>query len=114
MAYGERKDELPTRLLTIEEAAEMLRVAPVTMRRYIATGRLPTVKDGRTKRVQKQDVDRLTALLETEAENHLPDGRPLTYAHPLWALVGSATDAPPTDASRKHEYLADALAPRQP
>jgi hypothetical protein len=25
----------------------------------------------------------------------------------LWTLVGAATDAPPSDSSRKHEYLAE-------
>ncbi|MEA2638813.1 MAG: hypothetical protein QOF51_207 [Chloroflexota bacterium] len=30
----------------------------------------------------------------------------------LWKLVGAATEAPPTDASRKHEYLAEAYTPR--
>ena len=32
----------------------------------------------------------------------------LTRDDPLWELVGSATDAPPTDAAKKHEYLAEA------
>lgn len=37
-----------------------------------------------------------------------PEDRPLTRDDPLWQLVGSATDAPPTDAAKKHEYLAEA------
>ena len=32
----------------------------------------------------------------------------LTRDDPLWELVGSAADAPPTDAAKKHEYLAEA------
>ena len=36
------------------------------------------------------------------------EDRPLTRNDPLWALVGSATDAPPTDSAKKHQYLAEA------
>lgn len=36
------------------------------------------------------------------------EDRRLTRDDPLWELVGSATDAPPTDAAKKHEYLAEA------
>ncbi len=36
------------------------------------------------------------------------EDRPLTRDDPLWELVGSAADAPPTDAAKKHEYLAEA------
>lgn len=36
-------------------------------------------------------------------------GRPMTFDDPLFKLIGSATDAPPTDSSRKYEYLVDAL-----
>ena len=40
------------------------------------------------------------------------EDRPLTREDPLWALVGSAADAPPTDAAKKHEYLAEAYTPQ--
>ncbi len=33
-------------------------------------------------------------------------GRRLTHEDALWRLVGSASSAEPTDASKKHEYLA--------
>jgi hypothetical protein len=39
-------------------------------------------------------------------------GRPMTFDDPLFKLIGSVTDAPPTDSSRKYEYLADAIAPK--
>jgi hypothetical protein len=38
-------------------------------------------------------------------------GRPLTFEDPLWELVGSATEADPTDASKKYQYLGEALTP---
>jgi excisionase family DNA binding protein len=97
-------------LLTVQETAEMLRVNPITVRRFIADGRLPAVKVGKGVRVQKDAVDQLltpVAPKTPRAQKHVPAGRPLTYDHPLWKLVGSATDAPPTDASKKYEYLAD-------
>jgi hypothetical protein len=34
-------------------------------------------------------------------------GKPTTKDDPLWKLVGSATEAQPTDASKIHEYLAE-------
>ncbi len=36
----------------------------------------------------------------------------MTFDDPLFKLIGSAMDAPPTDSSKKLEYLADALAPK--
>lgn len=42
---------------------------------------------------------------------HRADRR-LTRDDPLWELVGAATDAPPTDAAKKHEYLAEAYTPQ--
>jgi len=41
-------------------------------------------------------------------------GRPMTADDPLSQMVGSVTDAPPTDSSKKYEYLADAVAPKAP
>jgi hypothetical protein len=35
-------------------------------------------------------------------------GKLLTFADPLWKLVGKATEAKFTDSAKKHEYLAEA------
>src|SRR5687767_5059243 len=97
-------------LLTVQETAEMLRVNPITVRRFIADGRLPAVKVGNGVRVQKAAVDQLLTPVAPKhpgVQKRVRTGRPLTYDHPLWKLVGSATDAPPTDASKKYEYLGD-------
>ena len=40
-------------LLTVRETAAILRVAPITVRRYIATGRLPAVRVGRNVRIDR-------------------------------------------------------------
>ena len=102
-------------LLTVQEAAQILRVNPITVRRHIAHGRLPAVRVGRGVRVHRDAVDQFATPILPEAQKPNPAdfaGQPLTYNDPLWALVGSATDAEPTDASKKHQYLAQALAPR--
>ena len=39
-------------LLTVQETARLLKVAPITIRRSIANGRLPAVTVGRAVRVQ--------------------------------------------------------------
>ncbi len=49
--------------------------------------------------------------IEVAPPAHREDQR-LTRDDPLWRLVGSATDASPTDASKKHKYLAEAYTPQ--
>jgi excisionase family DNA binding protein len=104
-------------LLTIRETAELLKVSPITVRRYIADGRLPAVRVGRGVRVRKEAVDQLLTPVERTTARRgprVPAGRPLTYDDPLWQLVGSAASAGPTDVSaNKHKYLADAYAPAE-
>jgi excisionase family DNA binding protein len=46
-------------LLTIPETARLLRVTPITVRRYIAAGRLPAVRVGKGIRVRREAVDDL-------------------------------------------------------
>src|SRR5438552_18652280 len=103
-------------LLTVQETAEMLRVAPITIRRYIADGRLPAVKVGKGLRVRRESIDELLAPVEPKKprrKSRGPVGRPLTKDDPMWQLIGSATSAGPTDSSRIHEYVADAVAVRK-
>lgn len=104
-------------LLTLQETARLLRVTPITVRRYIAAGRLPAMKVGKGVRVERQAVEQLLAPVGPASDG--PDrpvlaGQPLTYDDPLWELVGSASSAEPTDASRKYDYLAEAPARRAP
>jgi excisionase family DNA binding protein len=42
--------------LTVKEVAERLRLHPITVRRLIASGRLPAVRIGRAVRVREGDV----------------------------------------------------------
>ncbi|MBI4311929.1 MAG: helix-turn-helix domain-containing protein [Chloroflexi bacterium] len=102
-------------LLTISEAARALRVSAVTVRRHIAQGEIRAVRVGRQVRVSKEALAAFVKpLAKGKASTHASRRRtqPLTSDDPLWKLVGSATDAPPTDSSRKYDYLADTMAPQ--
>jgi excisionase family DNA binding protein len=104
-------------LLTIQETAQLLKVNPITVRRFIADGRLEAVRIGRAVRVRKDAVDQLAQPVVVKAaklETTRRTVRPMTWDDPMSKLVGSATDAPPTDSSKKYEYLADAIAPEKP
>ncbi len=96
-------------LFTIQEVAQMMRVSPMTIRRRIKEGELAAVRIGRKVRVSKQALDQLPKPIEPKSTKQTSiKGKPLTFDDPLWKLVGSATDAQPTDSSKKHEYLAEA------
>jgi excisionase family DNA binding protein len=100
-------------LLTVSETAQILRVSPLTVRRYIAAGRLPAVKVGKGVRVRKEAVDELVRPVEptmpVEQPGGLPMGRPTSAEDPLWSIIGIGESCGPTDvASNKHKYLADA------
>jgi excisionase family DNA binding protein len=44
-------------LLTVKETANLLRVSTVTVRRYIASGKLPAVRVGRNIRIRRDDAE---------------------------------------------------------
>jgi excisionase family DNA binding protein len=102
-------------LLTIQEAARLLRVTPITVRRYINDGRLPAVRVGRGVRVEKDAAIQFITPVEPRTAppaEPIPTGRPLTYDDPFWQLVGSVNSGGPGDvAESKHEYLAEAYLP---
>jgi excisionase family DNA binding protein len=108
-------------LMTIQETAHVLRVSPLTVRRFIAAGQLSAIRAGKGVRVRKESVEQFIQPVEpkrepdlqpgdTETATGASKGRPLTFEDPLWELVGSATEAQRTDAGKKYEYLAEALA----
>lgn len=55
------KTHSPTdeRLLTVIEAANYLSVAPVTLRRWVRFGLIPSVRLGRARRVRLGDIEAL-------------------------------------------------------
>ena len=52
---GRTKD--PGDLLTIEEAAELLRLNPGTLRHWLTAGRLPSYRVGRHRLLRRADID---------------------------------------------------------
>ena len=51
-----------TKLLKAGEVAERLAVSPVTVRKWIFAGRLPTVRLGRAVRVKEEDIEALVRM----------------------------------------------------
>ena len=109
--------------MTIQEAADALRVKPITVRRYIAKGRLKAVRVGRGLRVEKEAVEQLPEPATQKYPDWLPPsgykyakylkGRPTSDDDPIWGIVGliEGKEGDPTDvSSNKHKYLADAYA----
>ena len=100
-------------LLTVREAAAMLRVSQVTLRRYVASGKLPAVRVGRNVRIERSAAEGLaeptnrrgSAFIEPGSE--LPDDpKVFTLDSPFWDLVGFIKDDGPTDmASDKYKYF---------
>jgi len=102
-------------LLTVSETAQILKVAPLTIRRYIASGRLPAVRVGTRVRVRKEAVDQLVEPVEvkepSEQFGNRQTGHPTSADDPLWSIIGIGESHGPTDvATNKQKYLADAYA----
>src|SRR5687767_8544271 len=100
-------------LLTVHETAQLLKVSPITVRRFITDGRLPAVRVGKSVRVNREAVDALIAPVQSRASRPKqpsaarPDGRRFTRDDALWSIVGIADDPDgPTDVSEnKYKYL---------
>lgn len=104
-------------LLTVRETAYLLRVNPITVRRYIADGRLTAVRVGKGVRVSKEAIDQFLAPIEPSRvrnrNSRIPRGKPFTTDDSLWHIVGLGQSSESTDvAEHKHAYLADAYTPQ--
>jgi excisionase family DNA binding protein len=100
-------------LLTVKETADMLRVSPVTVRRYIASGKLAAVRVGRNIRIRRDAVERLLSPTWAAGRSKFADKSDvwLLENHPLMQMNGMIKDDGPTDYSVNHDkYLADAYA----
>ncbi|HLH22708.1 MAG TPA: helix-turn-helix domain-containing protein [Chloroflexota bacterium] len=103
-------------LLTVQETADLLRVSTVTVRRFIADGRLPAVKVGRAVRVDKADAEHIAKPVRVGArgkpsQSDTPSDEAASAVASLWRLVdlaGYDPDAPTDVAENKHKYLAEA------
>lgn len=100
-------------LLTVTETAQLLRVSQMTVRRFIADGRLPAVRVGKGVRVRREAIDRLATPLRPAAPERRQSlrGRPTTADDPLWSIVGIGHSGGRGDVARNHDrYLAEAYA----
>ena len=99
-------------LLTVRETADLLKVSPMTIRRYITGGRLAAVKVGKGVRVNKEAIDHLVQPVTPSqpGPSSRRRGHPFTMADPLWTIVGMVHSEGPGDVSeRKQDYLAEAI-----
>jgi excisionase family DNA binding protein len=101
--------------LTVQETADVLKVSPITIRRYIASGRLAAVRVGRSLRVRREAIEDFVTPVQP---NHQPDnslkGQPFTFDDPLWDIVGIGRSKEPTNiAEHKDDYLADSFLPSE-
>ena len=103
-------------LLTVQETAQLLRVSPLTIRRYIADGRLSAVRAGKGVRVRKESVDEFVTPVEPKKGRPTASplrGRPTNANDPLWNIVGIVHSKGPGDvAERVDKYLAEAYLPK--
>lgn len=106
-------------LLTVHETAQLLKVSPITVRRFIMDGRLPAVRVGKSVRVNREAIDALLAPVRPRGSpprkpsTSRAGSRRFTRDDALWSIVGIA-DGPdgPTDVSEnKYKYLAETYEP---
>lgn len=98
-------------LLTVDEVAKMLRISSVSVRRYVAAGKLPAVRVGRSVRIDQAAAERFATPIAPFASDSPPsagEGHIFTFDSPLWELVGAVQDGPEDLAENHDRYLADA------
>jgi excisionase family DNA binding protein len=123
--------------LTVNETAQLLRVSPITVRRYIASGRLAAERVGRGIRVRREAIDDFVSPIAPTAgnlkngldedvveiysplspegsvfvpNNDLLEDELPTMREVLGISIGIGRSGEPTNiAEHKDEYLADAF-----
>ena len=104
-------DTVAIELLTVRETADILKVSPLTIRRYVANGRLAAVRIGKGVRIRREAVEGLLEPVDASATLQTASGTeiPFSHADSLWNIVGIAQSDGPGDVSaNKHKYLATA------
>lgn len=95
----------------------MLKVNPITIRRYIDNGKLPAVRVGTGVRVRREAVDKfITDVVPKKGKKPraVRNEKPLAPDDALWRVVGIGQSEEPTDiAKHKDDYLADAYAAKR-
>jgi excisionase family DNA binding protein len=109
-AYLDYK-ERPLDLLTVEETAQLLRVSPVTIRRYITSGRLESERVGRGIRVRREAIDQfIKSTAPRSGDPGLRSGKEsMTLREAVGNIIGIGRSDGPTDiSSNKYKYVAEA------
>src|SRR5262245_11966893 len=98
--------------LTVNETARMLRVSPITVRRYIASGRLAAERVGRGIRVRREAIEEFVMpVVPSSAQPDADKEDPPTLRESLGNVIGIGRSGEPTNiAEHKDEYIADAIA----
>lgn len=100
--------------LTVKETAVLLRVSPITVRRYIASGKLPAERVGRGIRVRREAIGELVEPINRDAvsTSDASIGELPTVYEVLYNIIGIGHSGEPTNiAEFKDEYIADAISP---
>lgn len=98
-------------LLTVDEAAKMLRISSVSVRRYVAAGMLPAFRVGRSVRIDQAAVEQFATPIapsSSDPPTSAGEGHIFTFDSPLWDLVGAIKDGPADLAENHDTYLAEA------
>lgn len=49
---------METEILTLQEAAQLLKISDATLRNWIKNGKIPALKEGRAYRIKKVDIEK--------------------------------------------------------
>lgn len=99
--------------LTVNETAALLKLAPVTIRRYIAAGRLPAVRVGRGVRVNRSAIAAFAVPVAPRGDSsHVPDEAGEDSENLLLQIIRLGREEPVSGersniASDKYAYLAE-------
>jgi excisionase family DNA binding protein len=73
--------------VTVPQIATELGVNEVTVRTWIRSGRLPAIRAGRTYRVRRSDLERMTTVIVHDPPQPEPSGPRSLESEPLLAQV---------------------------
>ena len=96
------KSESP--VFTVAEAARYLKVSEPTIWRWIRTGRLPSFKVGRLRRIPLAALDGF--MNRAALASSRPTVRPFSLNDPLFALAGAGRSGFRDVSKNKYKYLA--------
>lgn len=103
-------------LLTVDETARLLKVAPITVRRFIQSGRLPAIKVGKGIRVRKEAVEQFLAPVGSTADRPFVDSSPAEHqareVNPAMERIRPVSPTP-EQLARRQAIVADTLEARK-